>query len=311
MKRREFLSAALMAGAASAVSVPFLPSTARAKLYTPRYAPDPRQWRDDEVYVTWIGHATMLIKMFGTTILTDPVFGHKVGPDSLFGTIGPQRFSRPAVSFEHLPKPDIVLLSHAHMDHTDLPSLQAITRRWPGQVRVVSAFNNTDLVGEMMWKSVTELDWQQRETLDSVEITALEVVHNGWRYPWERDRLAGYVYSGRSCNAYLLRSGGASIVFGGDTAFTRSFENIGQAEVDIAIMPIGAYEGFSDVHCNPAEALTMADEMRARYFVPMHCLTFFLGDEDVNEPMRQLRTAHSCHDTEIVISNLGQEFMLL
>ncbi len=311
MKRREFLSSALLAGAASAVSVPFATRPAQANLYTPRYTPDPHQWRDDEVYVTWIGHATVLIKMFGTVILTDPVLGMKVGPDSLFGTIGPQRFSRPALDLDSLPKPDIVLLSHAHMDHTDLPTLQAITQRWPGQVRVVSAWNNTDLVGEMMWKSVTELDWKQKEVLDDVQIIAQEVVHNGWRYPWERDRLGGYVSSGRSCNAYILRSKGATVVFGGDTAYTPAFSNIDQREVDVAIMPIGAYEGFNDVHCNPVEALTMADEMNARYFVPMHCLTFFLGDEDVNEPMRQLRSARSCHNTEVVISNLGQEFMLI
>src|SRR5688572_10543103 len=85
--------------------------------------PLPQAWSDNEITLCWIGHATVLINFYGVKILTDPALGHRIGISLGLGTAGPKRYVRPALTFKALPPIDILLLSHAHMDHMDVPSL--------------------------------------------------------------------------------------------------------------------------------------------------------------------------------------------
>lgn len=244
----------------------------------------------ENIWACWVGHSTVLIKLGERWVLTDPVFADVVGLNILGLRIGPRRILPPALTLEELPRPDIVLLSHAHMDHMDMWTLERLTTMWPNQIHVLTATNTADVISDLEWSSCNEIDWGEQTCVAGVTIRGLQVQHNGWRFPGERCRSNGYKRTGRSYNGYEIIYDGARIVFGGDTAYTNAFRTI-QPNVDLAIMPIGSYEGYSALHCSPEEALAMSEMMRARAIMPIHHLTFKQSPEPIREPLVRLLKA--------------------
>ena len=244
----------------------------------------------ERVWACWIGHSTVLIKLGSTWVLTDPVFADVVGLNILGLRIGPRRILPPAITLEELPKPDVVLLSHAHMDHMDMWTLERLSAMWPKQIAVLTATNTSDVISELPWMSCDEVDWGESTQIAGLTVKALQVQHNGWRFPGERCRGNGYRRTGRSYNGYEIEFDGMRIVFGGDTAYTTAFNTV-HPEVDLAIMPIGAYEGYSAFHCNPEEAHAMSELMKARAIMPIHHLTFKQSAEPIREPLSRLLRA--------------------
>ena len=277
----------------------------------PNYKPEPEKWKEDEINIAWIGHSTVLINLFGTIILTDPVLFERVGA-SIFGmTFGPSRFTHPALNVDEIPKPDIILLSHAHMDHMDYETLSTIVDRYPNEIDCVTAYNTADVIAELEWKSLQEIDWNEETELQSIRFKALEVKHFGWRYPWEKDRSKGFMIDGRSFNAVILEKNGKKILFGGDTAYHELFKSLKDENIDIAIIPIGAYQPWRKNHCNPEEALIMADEhIGAKYFIPIHTKTFKQGSEPIDEPLTWLRNSISKYNIQLGLDDIGKTFTL-
>ena len=273
--------------------------------------PAPELWKDTEINIAWIGHSTMLINFFGTIILTDPVLFERIGVYFLGLVFGPNRYSLPALEFDEIPKPDLVLLSHAHMDHMDYKTLLNLTDKFPGMIDCITAYNTGDVVADLEWKSLNELDWGEEKELLGIKFKALEVKHFGWRFPWEKDRSKGYMVEGRSYNAYLLEKNGKRILFGGDMAYSDKLAGVLEKQVDIAMMPIGAYNPWKHNHCNPEEALMMASEqIGAEYFIPMHCNTFKQGIEPVDEPLSWLMNSCNKYNIKIGLENIGATFTL-
>lgn len=272
------------------------------------FLPDPLNWDNSAVTATWIGHATVLLNIFGTRILTDPVFSDRVGI-TLLGifTLGPKRLVAPALKIEDLPPLDLILLSHAHMDHLDFPTLRKLDKSTP----VVMAKNTSDLLSGRGWKEIHEIDWGEKISVGGVEIEALPVRHFGWRFPWEHDRSKGY-QDGRSFNAYLLSKNGKQIVFGGDTAYQENFRKLAERNipVDLAIMPIGAYNPWIAVHANPEQAVAMANHMNAKAIMPVHWNTFTLSYEPQNEPIQRLKKAIALHSPELALEDIGQTWRM-
>lgn len=112
--------------------------------------------------ITWIGHATVLIQLPNFTILTDPVLFDRIGI-SFFGlpTIGLKRLHKAAMTIEELPPIDLILISHAHMDHLDTQSLRALTHKQPYKITCITAFNTKRRLKNFQWKEVFELDRDQ------------------------------------------------------------------------------------------------------------------------------------------------------
>ncbi|MBX2991275.1 MAG: MBL fold metallo-hydrolase [Bacteroidetes bacterium] len=274
----------------------------------PQFKPEPRTWSNDTITAAWIGHATVLINFYGTNIITDPVFSDRIGLNvaHLF-TIGPKRLVYPALTFDELPPIDLILLSHAHMDHLDTPTIRKFNRNIP----MVIAQNTHDVVEDFRFEKVYQLDWGQWAQIGDVRVEALEVKHFGWRYPWEQDRSRGY-HDGRSYNAYLLSRNGKQIVFGGDTAYHEHFKKIGERNipVELAMVPIGAYDPWIHNHCTPEQALEMAGHMNARRILPMHWNTFIQSEEPTAEPMQRLKAAAAHDPDRIVIDSIGQTWTL-
>ncbi|HEY7677499.1 MAG TPA: MBL fold metallo-hydrolase [Candidatus Methylomirabilis sp.] len=304
LARRRFLQAAALAVATSGCSRinMLLESSPEHDANPTRFVADPPvPWGlvRDPLTVTWIGHSTFLIRLDGTTILTDPAFGSRIGV-RLAGmvTVGLSRLVPPALPLRELPPVDLVLLSHAHMDHYDLGTL----RRLPRDVPIILASDTTEFVDGFDFTSLQELHWGESAEVKGVHIEAVRVRHWGKRYPWDRDR--GY-------NGYVLRKGPHTIFFGGDTAYT---EHVGAAlagrRLDVVFLPIGSYNPWISNHASPEDAWRMFRAVEARYFVPMHWRTFRLSKEPTFEPMERLWAAAGPLRDRIAIERIGDTWTL-
>jgi L-ascorbate metabolism protein UlaG (beta-lactamase superfamily) len=263
--------------------------------------PNVASWPDNAITICWIGHATVLINFYGIKIRTDPVFGSRVGVSMGIGTAGPKRYVAPALALRDIPPVDLVLLSHAHMDHMDLPSLHSLSP----STRTVTARDTQDILKGTLLKQITELGWNDRTEVKTrageLQLEAFEVKHWGQRWPSERER--GY-------NGYILRREGKSILFGGDTARTTSFAKLrSRGPFEAAIMPIGAYQPWIWNHCSPEEAVEMANEANARYVVPVHHQTFRLSHEPMNEPIERFRAALAGEPERVALRQIGETFV--
>lgn len=245
--------------------------------------PDPASWNPAELTVSWLGHSTVLLNFCGITILTDPALGKRVGLGWPVVLVGPKRHIAPALRFRGLPRIDLVLLSHAHMDHFDLPTL----RRFSRETRIVTARRTADLLRH----PATEMSWGQRETLSfaagEVEIESVEVRHWGARV--RTDNYRGY-------GGYILRRNGMAVLFAGDTAYTPLFRRLrgrggADGQFDLAMFPIGAYDPWIGSHCTPEQAVAMADDAGARFILPIHHQTFQLSQEPMDEPIQRFARA--------------------
>lgn len=311
MKRRKFIKGSFLTAAVALLVPLFFKSGVKAKPNIKlNYKPEPSKWNDNNLTIAWIGHSTILINFFGKWILTDPVLFDRVGIYFLGGTIGPERVTPPALSIDEIPKPDIILLSHAHMDHMDYPTLKAFSKKYPNQIDVVTAYLTKDVINDLPWKSISVLDWGEEKIVGGIRFKANEVKHFGWRYPWEKDRSRGFMKDGRSYNAYLIEHNGKKILFGGDTAMTDKLNQLKNENIDVALMPIGTYNPWKRNHCNPEEALQMASEINAKYFIPMHTKTFRQGAEPFNEPIDWLRKSSAKYPLEVALDEIGQTFMM-
>jgi L-ascorbate metabolism protein UlaG (beta-lactamase superfamily) len=260
------------------------------------HTPSPHRWTDHGIHAAWIGHSTVLLRVDGFNILTDPVFSTRAGIHLGLTTLGVKRLYEPAIALNRLPRVDLILLSHAHMDHFDLPSLRALENR---RTTVVTAHRTSDLLRVGRYGAVNELVWGAEANIGPASIKAIEVNHWG-------ARLRTDVY--RGYNGYVIRVGRWRILFGGDTADTRAFRGIGGA--DLALMPIGAYDPWVRFHCTPEQAWRMSEEAGAAHILPIHHSTFRLGREAMGEPVTRLREAAGRRASSVLLSTIGEECRL-
>ena len=265
----------------------------------PPVVPDVKHWPDHGLHVAWLGHSTTLLKIDGFTIITDPVFSDRAGVNLGVTTLGVKRLVAPALEISELPEVDLILLSHAHMDHFDLPSLRRLESK---QVDVVTASQTSDLLRVAKYKTVSELKWGEVRQVGPATVRGLEVNHWGARV--RTDTFRGY-------NGYLLQVGRYRVLFAGDTANTDKLRGVTDSgSVDLAIMPIGAYNPWIHYHCNPEQAWRMTQEARAEHVLPIHHSTFLLSREPMSEPLERFQDAAGAESKRIVVRGIGQEFHL-
>lgn len=235
--------------------------------------------------ITWIGHATFLVRMDGVTFLTDPIFSERASPVSF---AGPSRLVAPGVPLDALPPLDFVLISHDHYDHLDLATVEELARRG------VPMFVPLGM-GELVTGaggSATELDWWEQRAAGRVRIHCVPAQHFSGRTLSDGDQRlwAGWVVEGKTRRFYHA----------GDTGYFPGFTEIAQriGPPDLAALPIGAYDPASImrfVHMNPEEAMQAAVDLRAGVAVGMHYGTFDLTEEAPDEPPRRFHAAASQH----------------
>jgi len=261
------------------------------------HVPNVHDWPKTGLHAAWIGHSTVFLSIDGFTILTDPVFSEKIGINFGAMTIGLKRLVAPALQVSSFPHPDLILLSHAHMDHFDLPSLRRLGHK---ESTVITAPKTSDLLRAGHYRGVYELKWDEMLQVGPALIRAFEVNH--WGARMRNDTYRGY-------NGYLIECGRYRVVFAGDTAQTDNFRYLRTHKpVDLAIMPIGAYNPWIHAHCNPEQAMSMANDAGADVVLPVHHRTFELGQEPGSEPMERLLQAAGGSGERIVLREIGQEF---
>jgi L-ascorbate metabolism protein UlaG (beta-lactamase superfamily) len=279
-----------------------MPSASSKNCATPvapastRHRPDPSSWQDDRITLSWLGHATVLINFLGTWVLTDPALESRIGIGRGLIKMGPRRLVPPALRPRELPRPHVVLLSHAHMDHTDLGTLRSI----PADVPVVVQPGNRDLVRR--FHRVTELEWRERTSVHDLELESLEVRHWGARMVTDRHR--GY-------GGYLLHKQGRSILFAGDTAYTDALTRaVAGRKIDLAILPIGAYDPWIYNHASPEQAWSMFRSLDATWVLPIHHSTFRLSREPTDEPIRRFLAATGPDRWRVVLTEIGHTWSM-
>ena len=265
--------------------------------------------------ITRIGHSTVLIQLPYLTILTDPVLFSRIGVKlGSWTLLGLKRYTPPALTVSELPPIDLVLLSHAHMDHLDTQTLLALTRKQPYQITVITAFNTVRWIKEYQWKEIYELDRDQELDLLGIRITAGETRHRWARYPWNPDRSQEKL-NGAGHNSYMIEfqqnKQKKEIVFWGDSAYTHAFKKWSTEHVDVAIMPIGEYDPFRFQHCTPEESLKMAKDMNSKVFIPVHWNTFVMSKEKKTAPMERLKAALEIDSTiKLGLEDIGKKYIL-
>ena len=232
----------------------------------------------DELGITFIGHSSFLLQIAGRKVLVDPVFSKRL--------ILLRRQRHPGVSVKELPPIDLVLLTHAHMDHLDLASLRRVirtTRRLSGRSpEVVVPRGVEDLVEGLGFSAIHRLEWWESIAVQGLKITMTPCRHWGARI--FRDTHRGY-------GGYVIEAAGQSIYHSGDTAYFDGFREIGRRlHPQIALLPIGAYfpDTYRSVHTSPEEAVRGFVELGAEQMIPMHYGTFRLGREPMDEPVKRL-----------------------
>jgi L-ascorbate metabolism protein UlaG (beta-lactamase superfamily) len=243
---------------------------------------------EGEVGVTWIGHSSFLIQVAGKCVLVDPVFSKRL--------ILLRRQRVPGLDWRNMPAIDLVLLTHAHMDHLDFASLRRTirrTRKLTGKApEVVVPVGVEDLVSRMGFAAVHGLEWWQRTVVAGLTVTMTPARHWGARL---------FKDTHRGFGGYVIEGGGQSVYHSGDTAYFAGFHDVRRRlSPQIALLPIGAYfpDSYRSVHTSPEEALQAFIDSGAEMMVPMHFGTFRLGREPMEEPPVRLMAAARRHDLE-------------
>lgn len=236
-------------------------------------------WQPVKAYqglsVTFINHASVLIKNRESCILVDPIF---------YGlSFFIKDFTPLILDLEDMPKPDLVLITHDHLDHLDIPTIKSLA----GDTRLITPLSYDKIIDEIAPRPVTRLDWLDDFSYGRTRITLLPCSHWTMRSP--------LVGPNRSLwGSYLIRSaGGQTIYISGDTAYFDGFREIGQMyDIDLAIINVGAYEPrwfMKSSHMNPAETVQAFRELGARHLLVVHWGSFRLGDEPVFLPPIQVK----------------------
>jgi len=228
-------------------------------------------------YIAWIGHATYLIKLGDTTIITDPVFSKNAGP-LIFG---PKRFTEPALKLNEIPKTNLFLLTHNHYDHQDMSTI----RRYPYKdSKVLVPLKLGKYFTRYRFKDVNEMDWYEEIRInDDLKVTFLPAVH------WSKRSLTDT--NKTLWGNFLIEYKNIKILFACDTGYGNIYKKLGEkyGPIDLTMINIGAYDfkpmfDKSIYHTTPEEALNVAQDLKSKKIIGMHWGTFVLSLEPIMEP---------------------------
>lgn len=237
-----------------------------------KWPPEGNPGANREIIAGFIGHSTVIISFYGTQILTDPNFAGRIKVA--------RRVVGLPIDAREIRNLDLILISHPHYDHLDISSLKEL----PQEALLIVPEGCKDLVNDLGYSRVMEMKWNEQISENGIQIKAIKPAHWGRRSPWD-DNHRGY-------NSYLLTKNGKSILFAGDTGYSKIFAQEGKdREIVAAFFPIGAYkpDWFERNHATPEQALKMFLESGAKYMIPIHWGTFILSHEPIEEPMQRLK----------------------
>ena len=256
----------------------------------------------DQDYIAWIGHATFLIKLGNTTIITDPVFSKNAGP-LIFG---PKRFTEPALKLKEIPKTDLFLLTHNHYDHQDMNTI----RRFPYKdSKVLVPLKLGKYFTKNRFKDVNEMDWYDEIKINKdLKVTLLPAVH------WSKRSLTDT--NKTLWGNFLIEYKDIKIFFACDTGYGNIYKELGKKyePIDLTIINIGAYNfkpmfDKSIYHTTPEEALNIGQDLKSKKIIGMHWGTFVLSLEPIMEPpirFKENAEKYGFQKNDAIIFKIGQ-----
>ncbi len=265
---------------------------------------DLKKYKDDD-YILWIGHASFIIKLGDTTIITDPVFSKNAGP-LIFG---PKRFTDPALDLNEIPNIDLFLLTHNHYDHLDTRTV----KRFPfKKAKVMLPLRLGKYFTRNGYRDVNEMDWYDSlKVNDKIKITFLPAVH------WSKRSLTDT--NKTLWGNFLIEYNEKKILFACDTGFGKIYKDLGNkfGPIDLTIINIGAYNFYpimpyrdkSVYHTNPEEALSISKDLKSRKVLGMHWGTFVLSLEPIMEPpirFKENAEKYGFDKKDAIIFKIGQ-----
>lgn len=255
-----------------------------------------------EVVYTVVNHATVLIQVDGVNILTDPIWSKRTSPVSF---AGPKRVHKPTIKFEELPPIDLVVISHNHYDHLDIPTLKRLQEKHSPEILV--GLKNGELLKSEGLNNFVEMDWYQKHSHKGLEITFMPNQHWSARGLFDKfETLWG---------GYIINSSNGQIYFAGDTGYGEFFKQIKKdfPNIILSFLPIGAYEPrwfMKPAHINPQEAVKGHLELGSKHSVGVHFGTFQLTDEGREEPINALKEALKNKDISFLVPEFGKAYSL-
>ncbi len=236
----------------------------------------------NDVVVTFVNHATVLVQTQGINILTDPMWSERASP---FSFIGPRRYQAPGITFRDLPPIDVVIISHNHYDHMDVPTLRRIIDEWHPRIYVPLA--NASYLTDRGIEGVEDLDWWQvKQITSTVSISSVAAQHFSSRGITDRNKT---LWGG-----YIIDTPNGQIYIAGDTGYGPFVQEIKKRYTNIRLgfIPIGAFKPewfMGPVHVSPDEAIQIQQELRIDTVIGMHFGTFHLADDTQDEPALRIK----------------------
>ncbi len=234
-------------------------------------------------YVAWIGHASFLIKLGNTTIITDPLFSKNTGP-LIFG---PKRYVEPAIKLSDVPKTNLLLLTHNHYDHLDASAIRNFPHK---DTKVIIPLKLSKYFKR--FQDVNELDWYEEIKInENLKITLVPAVHWSKRTLFDTNKTLW--------GSFLIEYKKKKILFASDTGYGNIYKELGKkyGPIDLTFINIGAYNFFpimpekdkSVYHTNPEEALRIGKDLKSKKMVGMHWGTVVLSLEPIMEPPQRFK----------------------
>jgi N-acyl-phosphatidylethanolamine-hydrolysing phospholipase D len=258
--------------------------------------------------VTWVGHATVLLRIGGRNVLTDPQFSERASPVSF---AGPRRVVPAVPALDELPHIDVVVVSHNHYDHLDQASVRKLAEQPGGSPRFFVPLGLKAWFARRGIEDVVELDWWQQARFQGLTLDFVPVQH------WSKRTLSDENQS--LWGGWVVRHPELSFFFAGDTGYSQDFADIRArfGGFDLAAIPIGAYapRWFMQImHLDPAEAVRVHRDVNARRSLAIHWGTFAnLTDESLYEPPQRLaeeRTKAGLTEDEFFVLRHGETRVL-
>jgi L-ascorbate metabolism protein UlaG (beta-lactamase superfamily) len=251
-----------------------------------KFNPPPPRAERDELCYSWIGQATTLIQIAGLNILTDPFFSERASP---LPWAGPRRARPPGLAIGDLPEIDVILVSHNHYDHMDLPALRRLAARFPAAV-LTPLGNGARIARAGRAFHMSELNWGDSVKLRNARFTLTPSYHWSKRTMFDRNKALW--------GAFVIETPAGIIYFGADTGYGDGaiFRDIRRhfGAPRLAVLPIGAYEPrwfMQPQHMNPAEAVQAHLDLESATSAAIHHETIQLTDEAIDAPRRDLAAA--------------------
>ena len=256
--------------------------------------------KDPGLRAYWLGHAGVLVEIDGMRVMVDPVFSERVSP---FDFMGPKRFHESPIALSDMPAIDAVMISHDHYDHLDMKTAVHLSRQGT-RYFVPPGIGNHLKRWNVPHAQITELDWNQSETLGALTLTNTPAQHYSGRglSDWHKTLWASWTITGPKHRVY----------YSGDTGYSPHFKAIGKqyGPFDLTIIKIGAYGPgtfWNHIHMTVRDAMRAHNDVRGKQMLPVHWATFNLGFHEWEEPIEQALALQQSMKIDLLTPRPGEK----